>query len=117
LGRPLAPGRIALGDCDVAAFGGELARDGEAETCAGAGDDGDTTVKDSHAGERYGLRAADVARDDDVQVRVAERGVGAAAGDDQAACRGNDRGGVAGRTERRRDALPSPHADHAPEPG
>ena len=50
LGRPLARRGVALGDCDVAARGGELLRDGEAETCAGAGDDCDSALKRSHAG-------------------------------------------------------------------
>ena len=103
LGRPLARGRVPLGDRDVAALGRELVRDGEAETGTGSRDDGDAPLKHSHAGERYGLRAADVARHDDVEVRVAEPAVGASPGDDEAARRRHDRRRVARRAERRRD--------------
>ena len=54
---------------------------------------------------RYVLRAADVARDDDVEKGVAERAVGAPPGDDEPARRRDDRRGVARCAERCRDGA------------
>ena len=67
---------------------GELLRDRETETGPASRDDCDAPLKHSHAGERYGLRTADVARHDDVEIGVARAAVGAAAGDDESHAEG-----------------------------